>query len=83
MKLEIIIIIIKKTIHFIHYVKYSLYNRDYIPSSTTITANIGNGNYRCSSVSDDIGQFRPDIAVLPGKFSNTSFLTLRTILTAY
>ena len=36
------------------------------PSSTAITADIGNGNYRCSSASDDIGQYRPDIAVLPG-----------------
>ena len=39
-----------------------------IPSSTVITADIGNGNYRCSSASDDIGQYRPDIAVLPGIF---------------
>ena len=36
------------------------------PSSTAITADIGNGNYQCSSASDDIGQYRPDIAVLPG-----------------
>ena len=37
-----------------------------IPSSTAITADIENGNYRCSSASDDIGHYRPDIAVLPG-----------------
>ena len=35
-------------------------------SSTAITADIG--NYRCSSASDDIGQNRPDIAVLPGNY---------------
>ena len=36
------------------------------PSSTAKTTDIGNGNYRRSSASDDIGQYRPDIAVLPG-----------------
>ena len=36
------------------------------PCSTAITADIENGNYRCSSASDDIGQYPPDIAVLPG-----------------
>ena len=46
------------------------------PSSTAITADIGNGNYQCSSASDDIGQYRPDIAVLPGLRTNymTEFL---------
>ena len=37
-----------------------------IPSSIVITTDIGNGNYPCSSASVDIGQYRPDIAVLPG-----------------
>ena len=37
-----------------------------IPSSIAITADIENGNYRCSSALDDTGKYRPDIAVLPG-----------------
>ena len=44
--------------------------RSRIPSSTAITADIGNGNYRCSSASGDIGQYRPDIAVLPEESIN-------------
>ena len=34
------------------------------PSSTAITVDIENGNYRCSSASDDIGQCRPDYKLL-------------------
>ena len=55
--------------YFVYYDQSNLQEIN-TPSSTAITADIGNGNYRCSSASDDIGKYRPDIAVLPGIIFN-------------